>query len=103
MDLKSIFVLATVTESIVEYFLSPLFDRYDLSDFLRYASMLVGVAFCVLYKVDILNQIAGLTAVSPVVGWIVSGLLLGRGSNFINDLFGLIRKDSGRIRVLPYP
>ena len=51
---------------------------------LRYSAAVVGVLLCIVYACDLL-AIAGLTAPYPVVGQVVTGLLIGRGANYIND------------------
>lgn len=90
-----IFILAAVVEALTEYLVRPIVKLvYKLADpdgevpetmdALRYVSAGVGVVLCWAYNVDLL-ALAGLQAVVPFVGVIVTGLLIGRGSNFVND------------------
>jgi hypothetical protein len=106
-----ILILATVVEALVEYFLRPLFkpwvegtppvasltaeegqdppkktdDRVTDRDLaLRYTAALVGVVLCCVYAVDLL-AVAGLVSPMPLVGYVVTGLLIGRGANFVHD------------------
>ena len=53
------------------------FDRMSCQPFL------VG-ALCILYRVDLLACF-DLVSPWPFAGWIITGLLIGRGSNFIHD------------------
>lgn len=78
-----ILIIAAVTESLVEYFIAPLVPD-KLKVYLPYAAAALGVLLCTAYRVDILAA-AGLVSPWPAIGQIVSGLLIGRGSNFIND------------------
>jgi hypothetical protein len=106
--LTGIFVLAFLAETLTEYLLSPWLKpqapdetdkpavhmvgndddekapiqlpRYTL----RYAAALVGVVLCVVYAVDAL-ALLGLSSGWPIVGYIVTGLVVGRGSNFVHD------------------
>jgi hypothetical protein len=77
------------TEGLVEYLLGTLFDKVAvLSPFkwaLMYVSALVGVGLAFFYALDLPAVVFGLPA-SPV-GVLLTGLSIGRGSNFVNDLF----------------
>jgi hypothetical protein len=99
--LAAILILAAVVEALVEYLAAPLVRaivrwahiddplppeqvRELAAGIVRYVAALVGVILCILYNADLL-ALAGLTAKVPVVGAVVTGLLIGRGANFIND------------------
>jgi len=45
----------------------------------------LGVAVCVLAGLDLFATV-GVTLNAPYVGQVLSGLLVGRGSNFLHDL-----------------
>jgi hypothetical protein len=90
-----IFLLAAVVEALTEYLVRPIVKLIYVSlspsrqapetmDALRYVSAVVGVVLCWAYNMDLLAM-AGLTAQVPFVGVVVTGLLIGRGSNFVND------------------
>jgi hypothetical protein len=51
---------------------------------LRYSAAVAGVVLCVAYAVDML-ALAGLESGWPLVGCVLTGLLIGRGANFVND------------------
>jgi hypothetical protein len=87
--IAGILILATLCESLVEYLIAPAAD--ELADdkpwrelALRYLAALVGVALSSVYQTDLLAML-GLTSPWPWVGWVVTGLLIGRGSNFVHD------------------
>jgi hypothetical protein len=90
-----ILILAAVVEALVEYLAEPIVgwiykqfapDRTvpESLPALRYVSAAVGVLLCVLYGADLLATMGVVTSV-PYVGAVVTGLLIGRGANFIND------------------
>lgn len=90
-----ILLLAAVVEGLVEYFARPIAARIyawarhdgqvpDTLPALRYVSALVGVGLCIAYSADLL-AIVGLESQIPYIGAIVTGLLVGRGANFVND------------------
>jgi hypothetical protein len=100
--LAGIFVLAFLAETLTEYFLRPwirpehpesshMADDEDLGAArvlpplaLRYAAAVVGVVLAVIYRVDLLAMI-GLAPLYPIVGYLITGLIVGRGSNFVHD------------------
>ena len=86
-----ILLLAALAEGLVTYFVTPWLKpegREDLPEWrgmvLRYVGAVVGVALAVLYGVDLL-RLAGLVSPVPYVGSVLTGLLIGRGANFVND------------------
>jgi hypothetical protein len=48
----------------------------------RYSSAPVGAGLRVLYQVDVLGPVTNV----PVVRFVITGLIMGRGSNFVHDL-----------------
>lgn len=52
-------------------------------------ALLVGVLISILAKLDIF-AIQGISLSVPVVGYVLTGILLSRGANFIHDLFNKI-------------
>ena len=91
-----ILVLATIAEAIVEYLVAPIMDARGPNSTepktaldwpalaLRYFAALIGIALCITYRVDLL-AFFNLTSPWPWVGWVITGILIGRGSNFIHD------------------
>lgn len=89
-----IFVLAALAEALVEYLIKPIVDAADATAdgespawrdlTLRYTAALVGVLLCVLYRADLLYYF-DLYPPWPWVGYVITGLLIGRGSNFVHD------------------
>jgi len=92
----SILVLATVAEALVEHLFAPIIDARGDDEIippsawdwraitLRYTSVLLSVLLTITYQADIL-LLLNLSPPWPWVGWVITGLLIGRGSNFIHD------------------
>lgn len=81
------FTLAFLSESLTEYLFSPIFEnivRWRPYKFLLvYVAAGVGLGFSIHYQIDFLAMIGG---VQPdPVGMIASGLIIGRGSNFLHE------------------
>lgn len=57
----------------------------------HFVSLLLGVVLAFAYKIDIPAALFGLTAMNSVFGYIISGVIIGRGSNYANDFISKIR------------
>lgn len=80
--------MAAFVEGLVEY----LFAKEGSSQpALKYIALALGVGLAVAYDVDILAAL-GMHSIVPLVGNIVSGIAIGRGSNYVNDIVGMLRK-----------
>ena len=92
-----ILVLATVTEALVEHILAPIVDARGENETippasgwdwralaLRYTSLVLSVLLTITYRADLL-LLLNLSPPWPWVGWVITGILLGRGSNFVHD------------------
>lgn len=91
MSIIGILLLATLIEGTITYIWGENSDTPRPA--LRYISLALGIVVAVAYKIDI-PAIVGLASEYAVVGYIVSGLIIGRGANYINDIFKLIQKTS---------
>jgi hypothetical protein len=105
--ITGILVLAALSEALVEYLFAPIVDARAPDETmqpepsanrpavgldwralaLRYVSVLIGVALCFVYQVDLLVYF-NLSSPWPWVGYLVTGILIGRGSNFVHDFAG---------------
>lgn len=86
----AVLLLATLVEGFTEYLFS---DQPKAQPYLKYIALGLGVGVSLAYGVDIL---AGLGLVSPVpfVGQVISGLIIGRGSNYVNDFVSSLKPDA---------
>lgn len=81
-------LLAVLIEGLVTY----LFDKNDgvPRPWVRYVALGLGVVASIAYQVDI-PALFGLVSPFPFVGYVFSGIIIGRGSNYVNDILGRIR------------
>lgn len=80
--------MAVVVESVITI-MADIADENRIS-WKKALSILVGVIFAIAYKMDIL-LLAGFSEV-PLVGQIVTGMMLSRGSNYLYKLYSKITK-----------
>ena len=58
----------------------------------KIGSLVISILICILAKIDIF-PIVNLSIMVPVIGSILTGIIVSRGSNFVRDLFNKISGD----------
>jgi hypothetical protein len=84
-------ILTLLNERLNELLVLPLMERFGLKDYNAYAAVIVGVILGVVFGVDFLTPLAalfGVTLNAPVAGLVVSGVIIGGGSNLLHDVVG---------------
>lgn len=94
--LAGIFFLTTLIEGLITYVFGTAKIEGESGEkkerpYIRYVSLALGVAAAFAYGIDI-PAMAGLVSQYSFVGYLVSGLVIGRGSNYVNDILGSLRK-----------
>lgn len=85
-NIIGLLLLATLVESFTEY----VFGKVEkIKPFLLYIALALGVGVAFAYKVDILAMFNLHT--NQYVAYFVSGLIIGRGSNYLNDIISALR------------
>lgn len=84
------FMLAVLVEGTLTHLFGESTEE-NQKPWLRYVSLILGVGAALAYQVDLLAAL-GLPAVYPLIGWIASGLIIGRGSNYLNDFISRVRQ-----------
>ena len=88
-SLAGLLFLATFVEGIIKYFSGE--NEGEKRSYLRYVSLVLGVILAMAYQVNIPGML-GITSSVVYVDWMVSGVIIGRGSNYLNDIVGAFRK-----------
>jgi hypothetical protein len=86
-NITSIFVLAVFVEGFIEYFVST---PEKAQPWVKYIAAAIGVVLSIAYNIDLLATV-GVATTYPFVGSIITGLIIGRGSNYLNDFITKIR------------
>lgn len=86
-NLIGILFLATFVEGLVTYLFAK---EGQTQPILKYVALAIGVVLAVAYQIDILAMV-GLYSAIPLVSFIVSGIVIGRGSNYVNDAVSMLR------------
>lgn len=89
MDFAAVSAAAVLCEGLVEYTLANVLSKKQL----MWGTLIVGVLVAFGFNVDLTAQL-GLKAIAPWVGHLATGLLLARGSNYLNDLVTRVRGGS---------
>lgn len=80
--LATVLAFTTLNESIIEY----LFGSIEkLRPYLPLLSLATAILLTFTYQINILASILGLQSGSPFMDFLLSALIISRGSNFVND------------------
>lgn len=90
MDFAQLILIAILVEAIWEN-LKMVYDKKKLNVNMI-GSLILGIIICLLAKVDIFG-IVGLNLFIPFIGSILTGIIVSRGANFVNDLFKKLRSE----------
>ena len=91
LEFVSFFFLAVFCEGLVEYSLVEVLKRFAKRTwYVRYISLALGIVVAHAYQVSLPSRF-GLEAISPLVDFTVTGLILGRGANYLSDIIGQLR------------
>jgi len=91
MEFIGILFLATLVEGLITYLFGEKGPTlYSNRAYLRYVSLALGISLSIAYAVDI-PAMVGLASDFSLVGSIVSGIIIGRGANYVNDIIGFIQ------------
>ncbi|MFH1485665.1 MAG: hypothetical protein ABIH46_06315 [Chloroflexota bacterium] len=84
-----VLAFAFLCESLTEYFFSDLLEVVGLDcRYLRYVAALVGVGLALVYGLDAIKDFLGINPRLPHLGEVLTGLILGRGANYVHDFYG---------------
>jgi hypothetical protein len=90
MDKLAVYLLfGFLTESLVEYIFSEWVGKWT-----KYISLVMGVVLASVYQLDLIQALTGLHV--PIAGWVLTGFILGRGANYINDIIDFVRSYTER-------
>lgn len=83
-------LLALIVERLVEKFVKPPLQKYEWDAATAYVALALGVAFSWSFGIDLLTPLAAAVELSPFVPWagyLLTGLVVGGGSNLLHDLW----------------
>ena len=84
MDYAQLIIIAILVEAIWEN-LKMIWDKNKLNINML-GSLLLSMIICVLAQINIF-KIVGIELIVPVIGYLLTGIIVSRGANFVNDLF----------------
>lgn len=82
MEVLGIVFLATFVEGFITYLRG---NSEKSTPWLKYVALALGVVVAVGYNIDI-PAMVGIASGYPLVSNVISGIIIGRGSNYVNDL-----------------
>lgn len=91
MELLGVMFLAVFLEGTLTYVFGKKSTEAEPRAWVKYVALLAGVGLAIGYKVN-LPATVGITSTVPLLDFIVSGIIIGRGSNYLNDLVTSFKK-----------
>lgn len=92
MAIATVFVLAVIVEALLEVLKQWLPTGLKIPTWAAaVGGGVLGIGLCLLAGVDLL-ALAGITLAIPVVGEVLTGILISRGASFVHDLWGKINE-----------
>lgn len=80
--LAVIFAFTTLNEALIEYLFGSV---KTLRSYLPLLALLSAITLSFIYKVNIFVSLLGLNSNIPFLDYTLSGFIISRGSNFVND------------------
>lgn len=88
MDYAQLIIIAILVEAIWEN-LKMIWDKNKFN-FNMIGSLLLSMIICVLAQINIF-EIVRINLIVPMVGSLLTGIIVSRGANFVNDLFSKLK------------
>ena len=86
-DISKLITICVLVESMVTYINS--FFVVGEPHYQMVLSLIFGIFISVAYKIDLL-KLADIESEMPYIGFILTGILISRGSNYVYDLMSKI-------------
>lgn len=85
MNLIYAVMLAIVVEALITYAKDIAQNKKLCWEYI--ASIILGVALALIYRIDLITLALGIEGTIPYVGMVLTGILLSRGSNYVWDIW----------------
>ena len=91
MNILGILFLAVLLEGTLAYLVGKSTEDTGARVWIKYVALVLGAALAAAYKIDIPAMVELSTPV-PMINYIISGIIIGRGSNYVNDIVTSFQK-----------
>lgn len=88
-----VIIIASVLAEAVWETAKPIWDKGKLNPD-RVGALMIGIVVAVAAGVDLCSAL-GLQIAYPIVGQVLTGILISRGANFVHDLLKGVQRLSG--------
>lgn len=98
-----IMAIAILVEAMVEYLksiLKMITERQYKVAIIQMFTIAIGILFAYLFKLDLFRALD--IEVNQVAGMILTGIIISRGSNYVNDLVSKIRNEHTKNDAIGY-
>lgn len=92
MNILGITFLAVLLEGTLAYIVGKSDANTGPRNWIKYVALAAGVLLAIGYKVDVPTSV-GLSTAWPLLNYVISGIIIGRGSNYVNDIITSFSKN----------
>jgi hypothetical protein len=89
MDFTHLALVAFLVEALIQT-LKPIYDKQNGFNIDKIISIIVGILVCVAARVDLFAELGFMVEI-PYLGYILTGVIASRGSNFVHDIFKFVQ------------
>lgn len=93
MEYAQLIIVAILVEAIWEN-LKMIWEEGKVS-INKCGSLILAILICILGNIDIF-PVVGITLSVPAIGAAMTGIIVSRGANFVNDLFTKLNNKGGK-------
>ena len=93
MEIGSIMLALLVAATLVEGFVEFVTKPWVSQPWPGYIALALGIVVCIVWQLDILAEF-GMTTSVPYAGAVATGILVGRGSNYLHDFIAKFLPDA---------
>lgn len=88
MEISILITVAILVEAIWEN--CKMIWQHDKININMLGSLILSIIVCLLTQIDIF-QVLGIKLIVPFAGSVLTGIIISRGANFVNDLFSKLK------------
>ena len=90
MNFTHLALVAFLVEALIQT-IKPIYDKQKGGlNIDKLVSIIVGILVCVAARVDLFAEL-GLVVEVPYLGFVLTGVIASRGSNFVHDIFKFVQ------------
>lgn len=80
--IATVLIFAALNEAFIEYICG---NVKQIRGYIPLISLISGIMLALVYQINFFSQVLGIQSNAPFIDTLLSGFIISRGSNFLND------------------